>query len=138
MAMLKLSQSYSGGVIVKSYTGNPRPVKYREVNAMHVNGFLGALQALSKENDGISMWETQLQFTYKDYNLERERVEVLLEKVSALHENLKPEDLMEIPGTEQQSKSKIWFSERWRRLHQSVLLLLKLENLLLTVSQMQL
>jgi len=26
---------------------DPRPVKYREVKAMHVNGFLGALQALS-------------------------------------------------------------------------------------------
>ena len=62
------------------------------------------------------MWETQLQFTYKDYNLERERVEVLLEKVSALHENLKPEGVMEIPGTEQQSRSEKWFSERWCRL----------------------
>ena len=62
---------------------DPRPVKYREVMAIHVNGFLSALQALSKENEGISMWETQLQFTYKDYNLERERVKLLLEKVSA-------------------------------------------------------
>lgn len=84
--------------------------------AIHVNGFPSALQALSKENEGISMWETQLHFTYKDYNLERERVEVLLEKVSALHENLKPEALMEFPGTEQQSRSEKWFSERWRRL----------------------
>ena len=48
------------------------------------------------------MWETQFQYTYKDYNLEHDRVEVLLEKVSALHENLKPQALMEIPGTEQQ------------------------------------
>ena len=62
------------------------------------------------------MWETQLQYTYKDYNLERERVEVLLEKVSALHENLRPEALMEIPGTEQESRSEKWFSERWCRL----------------------
>lgn len=95
---------------------DPRPLKYRKVTAIHVNGFLSALQALSKENEGISMWETQLQFTYKDYNLERERAEVLLEKVSALHENLKPEGVMEIPGTEQQSRSEKWFSERWRRL----------------------
>ncbi|CAH3020708.1 unnamed protein product, partial [Porites evermanni] len=95
---------------------DPRPLKYREVTAIHVNGFLSALQALSKENEGISMWETQLQFTYKDYNLECERVEVLLEKVSALHENLKPESVMEIPGTEQQIRSEKWFSERWCRL----------------------
>ena len=92
---------------------DPQPVKYREVTLIHVNGFLSALQALSKENEGISMWETQLQLTYKDYNLKRERVEVLLEKVSALHENLKPEALMEIPGT--QSRSEKWFSERWCR-----------------------
>ena len=91
---------------------DPRSVKYQEVLAIHVNGFLGSLQALSKENEGISMWETRLQITYKDYNLERQRVEVLLEKVSALHENLKPEALMEIPGTEQQSRSEKWFSER--------------------------
>lgn len=70
---------------------------------------MGALQGLSKENEEISMWETQLQFTYKDYNLERERLEVLLEKVTAEH-------LMEIPGTEQQSRSEKWFSERWPRL----------------------
>ena len=95
---------------------DPRPVKYREVTAIHVNGFLSALQALSKENEGISMWETQLQYNYKDYNLERERVEVLLEKVSALHENLKPEALTVIPGTEEQSRSDKWFSERWCRL----------------------
>ena len=79
---------------------DPRPVKYRKVTAIHVNGFPSALQALSKENEGISMWETQLQFTYKDYNLERDRVELLLEKVSVLHENLKPEALIGIPGTE--------------------------------------
>ena len=81
---------------------DPRPVKYRKVTAIHVNGFPSTLQALSKENEGISMWETQFQYTYKDYNLEHDRVEVLLEKVSALHENLKPQALMEIPGTEQQ------------------------------------
>ena len=95
---------------------DPRTVKYQKVMVIHANGFLSALQALSKENEGISMWETQFQYTYKDYNLERERVEVLLEKVSALHENLKPQALMEIPGTEQQSRSEKWFSEQWCRL----------------------
>ena len=62
------------------------------------------------------MWETQLKMTYNDYNLECDRERVLLEQVSALHKNLKPEALMQIPGTEEQSKSEKWFSERWCRL----------------------
>ena len=41
---------------------------------------------------------------------------MLLEHVNALHENLKPEALKEIPGTQEQSKSEKWFSERWCRL----------------------
>ena len=122
---------------------DPRPVNYLKVTSIHVNGFPSALQALSKENEGISLRETQLQYTYKDYNLERERVEVLLEKVSALHENLKPEALMQIPGTEQQSSSEKWFSERWCRLTASKCLSAfkvgkLVSDLFLTVSQMQL
>ena len=62
-----------------------------------------------------SMWETQLQYTYNDYNLDCERKGVLLEQINALHENLKPEASMEIPGTQEQSKSEKWFSERWCR-----------------------
>jgi len=57
----------------------------------HINKFLGNLQWLSQaEGKGVSMWETQLQYTYGDYNLDCERKGVLLEQVSALHKNLKP------------------------------------------------
>ena len=46
---------------------DPRPTKYREVNAQHINKFLSNIQALSQaEGRGISMWETQLRFTYND------------------------------------------------------------------------
>ena len=96
---------------------NPRPAKYRNVNVHHINKFLSNLQCLSQaEGEGISMWETQLQYIYDDYNLDCERKGVLLEQVNALHESLKPEALMEIPGTQEQSKSEQWFSERWCRL----------------------
>jgi len=96
---------------------DPRPAKYRNVNVHHINKFLGNLQWLSQaEGKGVSMWETQLQYTYGDYNLDCERKGVLLEQVSALHKNLKPKALMEIPGTQEQSKSEKWFSERWCRL----------------------
>ena len=65
-------------------------VKYREVTAIHVNGFL---QALSGENEGISMWGNTAPVHLQGLQ------SGMLEKVSALHENLKPEALMDIPGT---------------------------------------
>ena len=62
------------------------------------------------------MWETQLQFTYSDFALDCERKEVLFEQVKLLYNNLKPEALMEMPATQEQSKSERWFCERWCRL----------------------
>ena len=58
------------------------------------------------------MWETQLQFTYSDYALNCERKEELLEQVKLLYNNLKPEAHMEMPATQEQSKSQRWFCER--------------------------
>lgn len=96
---------------------DPRPDKYRHVNVHHINNFLSKVQALSQAEGGeLTMWETQLRMTYNDYKLDGDRNRVLLEQVSALHENLKPEALMQIPGTQEQSKSEKWFSERWCRL----------------------
>ena len=51
------------------------------------------------------MWETQLQFAYSDYALDCEGKEVLLEQVKLLYNNLKLEALMEMPATQEQSKS---------------------------------
>ena len=36
-------------------------------------------------------------------------------QIKILKENLTPSQLMQIPGTEEQSKSHLWLSERWRR-----------------------
>ena len=96
---------------------DPRPARYREVNELHVNKFLSKIQALSPAKDtGVSMWETQLQFTNSDYALDCERKEVLLEQVKLLYNNLRPEAIMEMPATQKQSKSERWFCERWCRL----------------------
>ncbi|PFX15417.1 hypothetical protein AWC38_SpisGene20362 [Stylophora pistillata] len=96
---------------------DPRPARYREVNEQHINKFLRNIQALSQAEDtGVSMWETQLQFTYSDYVLDCERKEMLLKQVKLLYNNLKPEALMEMPATQEQSKSERWFCERWCRL----------------------
>ena len=43
------------------------------------------------------------------------RSRVLFKKMSALHNNLKPEGLMEIQGTQVHSKSAKWLSKRWCR-----------------------
>ena len=53
------------------------------------------------------MWEMQLKVTYKDYDLCDSSL--LQEKVKILHDNLAPATVMEIPGTEEQSKSEKWF-----------------------------
>lgn len=51
---------------------------YREVSEQHINKFLRDIQSLSQAEDtGVSMWETQLQFTYSDCALDCERTEVL-------------------------------------------------------------
>ena len=66
------------------------------------------------------MWETQLQTTYKDYKMiETTEVEM---KVRELTSNLTPPRLMQIEGTEAQSKSENWHSERWCRLTASTCL----------------
>ena len=94
-----------------------RTARYREVNEQHINKFLKNNQALSEaEYTGVSMGETQLQYTYSDYALDCERKEVLLEPVKLLYNNLKPDALTEMRATQEQSKSERWFCERWCRL----------------------
>ena len=91
--------------------------KEEKQKSHYVNKFLSNIQALSQaEGTGVSMWETQLQFTYNDYALDSEGKEVLLEQVKMLYNNLKPEALMEMPATREQSKSDRWFSKHWCRL----------------------
>lgn len=91
---------------------DPRPAKYREVQTKHINNFLSNIQLLSQAEVVCG----RRHFTYNDYSLDCERSRVLFEKVTALHNNLKPEALLEMQGTQEQSKSEKWFSERWCRL----------------------
>lgn len=93
---------------------DPRPVNYHKVTPEQISGFVLDLQNISQNCGGISMWETQLKVTYKNYDLSDPSS--LQEKVSILYSNLAPVSLMEIPGTQGQSASEKWFSERWCRL----------------------
>ena len=95
---------------------DPRPAKYRQVKPEHVNGLLRDLQSISANKNESSMWETQLQLSYDDYEQSDIDMNIVNKQIKILIENLTPPQLMQIPGTEEQSKSNIWFSERWRRL----------------------
>ena len=57
------------------------------------------------------MRETQHKITYKDDDLADPFT--MHDKVNKLRDNLTPSKLMEIPGTQGQSTSEQWFSERW-------------------------
>ena len=58
------------------------------------------------------MWETQLQITYKDYNLSYDQSRLLSQQVTILLNNIKPGAFQEMPGTQQRSLSEEWFRER--------------------------
>ncbi|PFX19091.1 hypothetical protein AWC38_SpisGene16536 [Stylophora pistillata] len=89
---------------------------YRRVAPDDINYFVSNLQRLSQSKNGVlSMWETQLQITYKDYDLSCEQSRSLSQQVTTLLENIKPDTLQELQGTQQQSLSEEWFRERWLR-----------------------
>ena len=66
---------------------DPRPAEYRQVRQQQINKFLCDLQSVSSKSDEISMWETQLQFLYDDYQFDEIDVAVLSEKVKILCQN---------------------------------------------------
>lgn len=103
----------------------------------HINNFLRNCNSCYKLRvEKFHLWETQLNcFTYSDYNLDCERNIDLLEQLSALFENLKAKVLMEIPGTQQRSKSEKWFSERWCKLTASKPVFLHLKSVGKLVSE---
>ena len=81
------------------------------------------LQVANMDVGRTSMWETVLQFEYDDYVVDDERVGVLRQLVDILHNNLANQcesSVYMVPGTEEQSESDTWASNRWMRLTASV------------------
>jgi hypothetical protein len=76
---------------------DPRPKANREVKPEHINSFLRNLQEISSSSNGVSMWEVQLQMTYKDYQLDDNNTLILREKTRSLKTNLTPTNVMEFP-----------------------------------------
>ena len=95
---------------------DPRPAGYRQVRQQQTNGYLRDLQSISSTSDEISMWETQFQFLYDYYQLDEIDVAVLTKKVKIFCQNLTVEEIMQLPGTEEQSQCQKWYSERWLRI----------------------
>ena len=73
---------------------HPRPAGYRQVNPEHINCLLRDLQGISTNNPQSSLWETQLQIAYQDYDISDIDVSKMSEKINILLENLTPPKLM--------------------------------------------
>ena len=80
----------------------PRPEKYQRVTSDNINKFVLGLQSIAQDQETISMWEPQLRINYKDYKLKN--TSLLEEQVRDLISNISPKSLMQIEGTEAQSK----------------------------------
>ena len=93
---------------------DPRPLEYRRVSPKQINRQVSALSDVSRYSDCLSMWERQLNFTYKNYDLSERSC--LNKKVKIVYNNLTPATVIEIPGTQGQSACEKWFVERWCRL----------------------
>ena len=109
------------------YNWDPRPPEFRKkVNDEALNRFVQTLQSIDK--DKISMWQTIFKIQYSDFELTGDDIicyKMLVENFeTSLNENnaiyLKGRVSCEIPGTETQSNSPIWFRERWSRITASV------------------
>ena len=95
---------------------DPRPKSFRRVTSSHINGLLRDLQSISQKCNEISMWETQLEIKYEDYQLEDVNLDHLMNNTAAILQSLTPSKLEQIEETDLQSANERWYCERWCRL----------------------
>ena len=96
---------------------DPRPKSRRHVEARHINNLIKDLQVISQNTKDLSMWETQLEIRYEDYEVADIDVSQLMDRKDSHHRNnITLSVLKQLEGTEQQSASEKWFKERWLRL----------------------
>lgn len=68
---------------------------------------------MSADEKYLSMWETQLHYTYPDYSLNNDILSDLTANVSNMLRNITPTGVTQIiKGTEEQSKSEKWRNEK--------------------------
>ena len=73
---------------------DPSPAKYRQVKSTHITGLLRDLQSILTGSDHSSMWESQLQFSYEDYDINDVGMAVIAEQVKILYQNLTVSEVM--------------------------------------------
>ena len=95
---------------------DPRPKSFRRVTSSHINELLRDLQSISQKCNDISMWETQLEIKYEDYQLEDVNLDHLMNNTAAILQSLTPSKLKQIEGTDLQSANERWYCERLCRL----------------------
>ena len=92
---------------------DPRLESFRRVKPCHINGLVKNLQTISQNSNEILMWETQLEMKYEDYEFKNIDASGLMNRASVILQSLTPPKLQQMEGTENQSCSEIWHSERW-------------------------
>ena len=109
------------------YYWDPRPKEFQiKNNVEHFNSFICNLQCINNLNRGnkLSMWQTLFKITYKDFSLEEEDIDYYSSQVT-IFENclegniskfLKDHVLRQVPGTEEQSDSSVWFQQHLFRI----------------------
>ena len=96
------------------------PEKYQRVTSDNINKFVLGSLSIAQDQETISMRETQLRISYKDYKLES--TSLLEEQVRDLISNISPKSLMQIERTEAQRNLGKWYCERWLRITASTCL----------------
>ena len=94
--------------------------KYQRVTSDNINKFVLGSLSIAQDQETISMRETQLRISYKDYKLES--TSLLEEQVRDLISNISPKSLMQIERTEAQRNFGKWYCERWLRITASTCL----------------
>ena len=66
------------------------------------------LQSISQKCNEISMWETQLEIKYEDYQLEDVNLDHLMNNTAAILQSLTSSKLKQMEGTDLQSANESW------------------------------
>ncbi|XP_032234254.2 uncharacterized protein LOC5509403 [Nematostella vectensis] len=110
------------------YQFDPRPAKYHQrVNFDGVNNFVSDLSSYNHSKGQTSMWETVFHYSYSDFMLEKDDIAVYTTLIDQFENNISSalKDLLisvpdpkccQVPGTEKQRHSSVWFQERWFRI----------------------
>ena len=79
---------------------DPRPKSRRHVEARHINNLTKDLQVISQNTKDLSMWETQLEIRYEDYEVADIDVSQIMDRTLIMENNITPSVLKQLEGTQ--------------------------------------